>query len=243
MNSRFNIPTFQPDTVVVDTPSISMGEIIRDTVTSDDVVLQESQDSVLSITATSQDSVVPENQKGQTPQKTIPVIKTQEPAASLPVIESPSEVVQKPQKLNDSPNYLQRIPDYSVKNTVRSDFLSGTNQTQTVAVQEPIPLSKPVPDWAMGIIILSSFFLIWVRTAYYKHMSLILKSFGNYQFSVKLFKDSSQIYKQVSYLLNINSAIVVGLFLFMVYVHLAGSHHRLPDIFNYLVIPAFLLVL
>lgn len=107
--------------------------------------------------------------------------------------------------------------DFQSRNTIKHNIDSNFYATETAAnVEQKMPLTYKsfTPDWIFGIMLLSSFIIILIRIYYDKYLNIVFKSIHNYQFSFKLFKDQSALYTQLSYILNLNSAIVTGLYFY-----------------------------
>ncbi len=126
-------------------------------------------------------------------------------------------------KENDSVYHseIQRLKgnflDFQSRRTIKHDIDSNFYATETaskVEQEEPLMYKAFSPDWIFGIMLLSSFIIILIRTYYERYLNLVFRSVHNYQFSFKLFKDQSVLYTQLSYILNLNSAIVTGLYFY-----------------------------
>jgi hypothetical protein len=106
------------------------------------------------------------------------------------------------------------LDDYETVRYIKDTNFFNAKVTAEVIHEKPLIFKTFSPDWIFGILLVSSFFVILIRSYYDRYLTLVFKSFHNYQFSYKLYKDSSVVYTQLSYILNFNSAIVLGLFVF-----------------------------
>lgn len=123
---------------------------------------------------------------------------------------------------------------------VKSNFYNA-EVTSKIEHKEPLTFKAFSPDWIFGILLVSSFIIILIRSYYDKYLNLVFKSFHNYQFSFKLFKDQSVLYTQLSYILNLNSALVLGLYFFqLVKYSNTTSFLGFKGFGIYLIIPAIL---
>lgn len=129
--------------------------------------------------------------------------------------------------------------------TGRTDehFLKTEVKHQT-SNTKPLTYSTFSPDWIFAILLISSFTIILIRNYFDKYLNLVFKAYHNYQFSFKLFKDQSVLYNQLSYILNLNSALVMGLFFFQLIRYSATqSFLGFSGFGMFLVLPAFLISL
>lgn len=229
-----DIPNFQPDSINI----VSPGNQVADTLPGDiDIVDTLKVPEILPL---------PEERQGSAE-----VMEPVEMAPRISIEEQQRRIEEQKQKEYDS---LQQQALKELKEPV-IDFhwtdvrkiKRDTNYFQNEVKHELkssnlLNYNKFSPDWIFGVLLLSSFIIIVIRLSYNKYWRLILKSIHNYQFSYKLYKDSSVLYTQLSYLLNLNSAIVVGLFFYQ-FIRFSGIQSFLgfKGFGIYLILPAILL--
>ncbi len=148
------------------------------------------------------------------------IVNTQ-PKNFLKIIEKDNSII-KPENV-----FVEQQP--KLKNSYYSDLGKG----------QPLQTN----DWLLPVFFICLAIMIWVRKLYDRQISLLFSSVNNYQMSMKLFNDPSSRFKQLSYILNFNAALTVGLFLFQL---LNFYNLRIFDgnqLINFLFIVAFLLLL
>ena len=140
-------------------------------------------------------------------------------------------------------NFLKNIDVKNVTGKPGEVFLEQNKQYQFKNNRIGSAHSLITNDWVLPILFVSMGIMIWVRNAFMRHMGLLFGSINNYQLSLKLFKDPSTRFRNLTYILNLNSALMVGLFIFQ----LAGFYNvRFVDgspFMNYLAILLFLFII
>ena len=129
----------------------------------------------------------------------------------------------------------------TIKHNIDSNFYT-TEIASNVEQEMPLSYKSFTPDWIFGILLLSSFIIILIRTYYDRYLNVVFKSVHNYQFSFKLFKDQSVLYTQLSYILNLNSAVVIGLYFYqLIKYSKAGTFLGFSGFSLFLMIPVILI--
>jgi len=140
---------------------------------------------------------------------------------------------------------------FSIKDTSELIFKEESQPSGSLIrdkfVQQPdrneIPKQDINPDWLIAVIIGSLVILAWLKLFYNKFFDQVIISMWNYQLGSKFLRDQGIFSRRVGLILNINSVLIGGLFIYLVLAHFNINPLSLKPLPAYILYSTILVIL